>query len=65
MAVVVVDTDVVSYLFKSDSRALAYEEHLAGNERLVSFMTLAELDRWSLARHWGSPRKLKLEGAVE
>lgn len=61
MAVVVVDTDVVSYVFKRDSRALAYKVLLAGKERLISFMTLAELDRWALARHWGSPRKLKLE----
>jgi len=61
MAGIVVDTNIVSYLFKGDSRALAYEEHLAGKERLVSFMTLAELDRWALARHWGSARRLKLE----
>ena len=60
MAGVVVDTNIVSYLFKGDSRAFTYEAHLAGHERLVSFMTLAELDRWALARHWGSPRKLKL-----
>lgn len=49
---VVVDTDVVSYLFKGDSRAEAYRPHLTGNLLVVSFMTVAELDRWALERDW-------------
>ncbi len=39
----VVDTDVVSYLFKGDTRAVGYEPLLAGRLRVVSFMTQAEL----------------------
>lgn len=40
-----VDTDVVSYLFRRDSRAEAYRKHLNGELFVISFMTVAELDR--------------------
>lgn len=57
----VVDTDVVSYLFKRDSRAEAYRPHLTGRLLVVSFMTLAELDRWALERGWGEARRARME----
>ena len=60
MNAAVVDTDVVSMLFKGDTRALAYRSHLAGRLLGISFMTLAELERWSLERDWGLRRKLEL-----
>ncbi len=44
----VVDTDVVSFLFKRDSRAELYRRHLTGALLTISFMTLAELERWTL-----------------
>jgi predicted nucleic acid-binding protein len=56
----IVDTDVVSILFKGDTRALAYRPYIAGRLLGISFMTLAELDRWSLERNWGEGRKLEL-----
>ena len=58
---VVVDTDVVSYLFKRDSRAEAYRLHLTGRLLVVSFMTVAELDRWALERDWGETRRTRME----
>lgn len=61
MSRVVVDTDVVSFLFKRDSRAEQYRPLLIGNELVISFMTLAELYRWALARHWGQERTARLE----
>jgi tRNA(fMet)-specific endonuclease VapC len=54
---VVVDTDVVSYLFKSDTRADPYRPHLDGQLPIISFITLAELERWTLARNWGARRR--------
>ncbi len=48
----VLDTDVVSYLFKGDTRADALRTHLVGRLLVVSFMTVAELDRWALAEDW-------------
>lgn len=65
MNAVVVDTNVVSYIFKGDSRARDFERHLIGKDWLLSFMTLAELDRWALARRWGEVRRAKLEQFLE
>ena len=36
---VVIDTDVLSYQFKGDTRARAYDQHLAGQLRIMSFMS--------------------------
>ncbi|MGD1074391.1 MAG: type II toxin-antitoxin system VapC family toxin [Bryobacteraceae bacterium] len=60
MNAAIVDTDVVSMLFKGDTRALAYRPHVTGRLLGISFMTLAELERWSLERGWGHRRKLEL-----
>lgn len=58
---VVVDTDVVSFLFKSDTRAKAYSRHLAHKQIVLSFMTLAELYLWSRRRDWGPKRVARLD----
>ena len=44
---VVIDADVVSLIFRADSRAPLYDRHLSGRVAAVSFMTVAELDRWA------------------
>jgi predicted nucleic acid-binding protein len=56
MNAVVVDTDVVSLIFKGDSRAEKYVSALAVPDLLVSFMTEAELERWILQSKWGPER---------
>ena len=48
MTPVVVDTDVVSFLFKNDSRAQLYLPLMRNLDLLVSFMTEAELEQWIL-----------------
>jgi tRNA(fMet)-specific endonuclease VapC len=60
MSVVVVDTDVISFVFKEDTRAATYQPHLVGRTAVISFMTVAELDRWALARRWGEARRARL-----
>ena len=57
MSTVVVDTDVVSYLFKSHPVAFQYLPDLAGQTPVISFMTVAELDRWVLEARWGEGRR--------
>ena len=59
---VVVDTDVFSFLYKRDTRARLYEPHLNDPPFIVSFMSLAELRRWTLERNWGERRRQELEG---
>jgi tRNA(fMet)-specific endonuclease VapC len=56
----VVDTDVVSFYFKGAPEAQLYYYHLAGRELVVSFMTVAELDRWALGSNWGARRLARL-----
>jgi len=41
---VVVDTDVVSFLFKTDTLAPAYQAMLAGRPLSISPITLAEIE---------------------
>jgi tRNA(fMet)-specific endonuclease VapC len=52
MTRVVVDTDVVSFIFKNHPIAALYEADLVGCTLLISFMTLAELDRWAIQSKW-------------
>jgi tRNA(fMet)-specific endonuclease VapC len=56
----VVDTDVMSFVFKQDTRAAFYEAHLAGKDLIISFVTFAELQRWAIASNWGSSKQHKL-----
>ncbi len=56
MKPVVLDTDVVSFLFKSDSRAQAYLPYLRNRQWLISFMTEAELEQWALLSNWQGKR---------
>ena len=56
MTGVVVDTDVYSYVFKSDSRGALYDKHLAGRRVHLCFATVAELYRWTVIHQWGRRR---------
>jgi tRNA(fMet)-specific endonuclease VapC len=58
---IVVDTDVLSYIFKGDTRSSLYHLHVTGKLALISFMTLAELRQWSRFRNWGHARQQRLE----
>jgi tRNA(fMet)-specific endonuclease VapC len=57
---VVVDTDVISFVFKGHSQAAPYASVLDGKQVIVSFMTVAELKRWALKSNWGLNRIAKL-----
>jgi hypothetical protein len=54
---VVVDTDVVSFLFKAHSLAPAYQAILAGRSLAVSLITLAEIEYGMEAKNWGASRR--------
>lgn len=61
MSMVVLDTDVWSFVFKRDSRAERYRVHLEGNVLYVSFQTVAELYQWAETANWGEKRRAKLQ----
>jgi len=65
MATVVVDTCVVSFLHKNHENAQLYQLHLEGNLKVISFMTLAELYRWTVESDWGERRIAELETRLE
>jgi tRNA(fMet)-specific endonuclease VapC len=57
---VVVDTDVVSFIFKGDSRGDSYRPYLEDRRLLVSFQTVAELWLWAEIQDWGERRRGQL-----
>jgi tRNA(fMet)-specific endonuclease VapC len=64
MSIMLLDTDVVSFVMKGDTRAAAYAPHLQGNRLALSFMTIAELFQWAAIRKWGPRRRAQLEQAL-
>jgi predicted nucleic acid-binding protein len=56
----VVDTDVLSYLFRRDTRAELYRPYLTDAYLMISFMTIAELEQWTIRRGWGPARQERL-----
>ena len=56
MRPVVLDTDIVSFLFKSDTRAQIYLPELQDRQWFISFMTEAELEQWALLANWSEKR---------
>lgn len=62
---VLVDTDVVSFLFKGHSFAESYAPLLSGRTLLVSFMTVAELQLWAIQARWGDARKWSLQSYMK
>jgi len=62
---ILLDTDVVSFFLKDDTRAKKFEPFLTGKLRSLSFMSTAELYRWALTRSWGPKRIEHLERTLE
>lgn len=53
----VVDTDVISFLFKNHSLAPVYQAILTGRPLAVSLITLAEIEYGMETKNWGSGRR--------
>ena len=53
----VVDTDVVSFLFKNHPLAPAYQTILAGRQLAISLITLAEIEYGMEAKNWSPGRR--------
>ena len=65
MSVLLLDTNIVSYLFKQDTRIRLYEPHLLGAELAISLMSVAELFQWAGLHDWGPARLQRLEAAIQ
>jgi len=65
MSLIVVDTDVVSFLFRDDALSGLYSPILEGKQAVISFMSLAELALWPLKSHWSTVRVRRLRDYLD
>lgn len=56
MDVLVLDTNIVSYLMRGDSRANVYRQHFEGRTLAISFMTVGELYEGAYRRQWSEKK---------
>ena len=56
----VVDTNIISYVLKGDTRGPLYRPHLNTFQLAISFQTLAELEAWALIARWGERKQAEL-----
>jgi toxin FitB len=61
MATIVMDTDVASYVIKGKDLPPAAVQALVGTRLSITFITLAELRKWSALRNWGQRRQAALD----
>ena len=65
MNALVLDTNIVSYLMRGDTRAEAYSERLQRATLAVSFMTVAELYEGAFKASWGERKLGELEETLK
>ncbi len=65
MNFVLLDTNIVSFIFKGDNRLQPYEPYLKENILSISFMTVAELFQWASIRNWSVKRIKQLEETLD
>ncbi|MGB3695481.1 MAG: type II toxin-antitoxin system VapC family toxin [Spirulinaceae cyanobacterium] len=61
MSLILIDTDIASFIFKGSNYADPYLPILNGQELALSFMSVAELFQWAILRNWGERRLEQLE----
>lgn len=64
MSSIVVDTNILSYELKRDTRAVRYTPYLQDHTLAISFVTLAELRLWTNRRNWGKRRLSELDALL-
>ena len=60
MRALIVDTDVVWFLFKGHPVAPLYQADLTGRALVISFMTSPNSKRWPLEAQWGTGKRSRL-----
>lgn len=65
MSVVILDTNIVSYIMKGDTRVAGYRRHLEGKTLAISFMTVGELYEGGYRRRWSEGKLRRLRDEIE
>ena len=55
------DTNIVSFQFRRDTRLSLFQEALAGQLQAIAFVTLAELYKWPIERNFSRERRAALD----
>jgi tRNA(fMet)-specific endonuclease VapC len=63
--IVVVDTNVISFFIKNDTRAALYQPYLDDRLQIIAAQTLAELELWTLIHNWGPRRRATLHAYLK
>lgn len=58
---VLLDTNVLSYIYKNDTRAVKYAPHIEGKIPVISFITTAEMYFGAYKNKWGVKSFKKLD----
>ena len=61
MSALVLDTNIVSFIHRKDTRARLYRGHLEGKQLLISFATVGEIYEGAFREGWGERRLTRLE----
>lgn len=61
MSLVLIDTDIASFILKGSSFIDPYLPLLNEQELALSFMSVAELSQWAITCNWGERRLQQLE----
>lgn len=64
-AIVIVDTDVFSYLFRDAPQADLYRPHLQGVIPALTFVTIGELYRGAYKQRWREQQVERLEARIK
>ena len=62
---IVLDTSVVSFIFRRDDRASFYLKRTGGRHAVISFQTLEELWHGAYFGEWGARRRNQLAGHIK
>lgn len=60
-SMILLDTNIVSFVFRRDTRATLFARTLAGQGHAIAFVTLGELYQWPIERNFSPERRVALE----
>src|SRR5947209_579423 len=58
------DTDVARFLFKKSPRGARFRPLIKGKRLAMSFVSVAELFKWTVKRQWSTERVAQLEATL-